>query len=161
MKNYILSKCFRFYLCFSATSSVVLTNLGEAFYMLSSSELQRVALSARNCLQIKCRVPIPNNLKECEVSQSLQIAQMQIDVPSTPEHSVVSSSVVVEDYSYEKNNPQNEINNSTIVSVEPETSFGDMTLDSIKDHMYNKSFNFKTKVFFKHSPFAFIQGNAR
>ena len=119
--------------------------------MLSSSELQRVALSARNCLQIKCRVPIPNNLKECEVSQSLHIAQMQIDVSSTPEHSVVSSSVVVEDCSYEKNNPQNEINNSTIVSVEPETSFGDMTLDSIKDHMYKRSFYFKTKVCFKHS----------
>jgi len=47
----------------------------------------------------------------------------------------------VEDRSYEKNNPQSEINNSTIVSVEPETSFGDMTLDSIKDHLYHRKFS--------------------
>lgn len=118
----------------------MLTNLGEAFYMVSSSELQRVALSARNCLQIKCRVPIPNKLKECEVSPLCQIVPMKTDISSIPEQSIVCSSVV-EDSSYEKNNPQSEINNLTIVSVEPETSFGDMTLDSIKDHLYHRKFS--------------------
>jgi len=35
----------------------------------------------------------------------------------------------------EKSNGSSEGINSTIVSVEPETSFGDMTMDSIKDHL--------------------------
>ena len=40
-----------------------------------------------------------------------------------------------EDRENDKNICNNEINNSTIVSVEPETSFGDMTVDSVKDHI--------------------------
>ena len=100
--------------------------------MLSSSELQRVALSARNCLQIQCRIPLLNKSKS-EILPSLKIAE--IDVTNSIRFGEDHSLTAVEERDCEKNNLQNEINNSTIVSVEPETSFGDMTLDSIKDHL--------------------------
>nr|CAG4649071.1 EOG090X00I4 [Scapholeberis mucronata] len=126
-----------------ATSTVVLTHQGEAFYMLSSSELQRVALSARNCLQIKCQVaglkkaldssaPVDQEIKIAgsdDSKNSLTIANQLSDL------SIISNAVIVHEDRENEKNISSEINNSTIVSVEPETSFGDMTVDSVKDHI--------------------------
>nr|CAH0108278.1 unnamed protein product [Daphnia galeata] len=128
-----------------ATSTVVLTHQGEAFYMLSSSELQRVALSARNSLQLKCKViGMKNNLPSTEssaqaatkISASIE-EKLEVGVGTElSDVSVVSNmSNPNEDRENDKNICNNEINNSTIVSVEPETSFGDMTVDSVKDHI--------------------------
>nr|CAG4641438.1 EOG090X00I4 [Eurycercus lamellatus] len=135
-----------------ATSTVVLTHQGEALYMLSSSEIQRVALSARDGLQIRCRIPevsksalpvtthsdvsseptidsgIDAGLSSSEKADVAQVADIISTIPataSTPRDGELDKS----------HGSSNEINNSTIVSVEPETSFGDMTVDSIKDHL--------------------------
>ena len=125
----------------SATSTVVLTHQGEAFYMLSSSELQRVALSARNCLQLKCQVAgvkANGNSVESTVKSSAT-KEDKLEIIARTELSDVSmvsnTSNSNEDRENDKNNGTNETNNSTIVSVEPETSFGDMTVDSVKDHI--------------------------
>ncbi|XP_046447749.1 lethal(2) giant larvae protein homolog 1-like isoform X2 [Daphnia pulex] len=128
-----------------ATSTVVLTNQGEAFYMLSSSELQRVALSARNSLQLKCKVNGMKNTQAPVESSSQAVIKICTSKEEKPEVvmetefsdvSVISNtSNPNEDRENDKNICNNEINNSTIVSVEPETSFGDMTVDSVKDHI--------------------------
>lgn len=109
--------------------------------MLSSSELQRVALSARNCLQLKCQVAgvMKTGLPLKSVSQLTAAANKEENKETVVENEssdviVLNSINVHEDRDNEKNSSSNEVNNSTIVSVEPETSFGDMTLDSVKDH---------------------------
>ncbi len=125
----------------SATSTVVLTHQGEAFYMLSSSELQRVALSARNCLQLKCQVTgLKTNVSSTEpvvkISATKEEKHEIIARTELSDVSMVSNtSNSNEDRENDKNIGNNETNNSTIVSVEPETSFGDMTVDSVKDHI--------------------------
>ncbi len=134
-----------FRIIYSATSTVVLTNQGEAFYMLSSSELQRVALSARNSLQLKCKVIGMKNTQALVESSSQAVTKICASKEEKPEVvietefsdvSVISNtSNPNEDRENDKNICNNEINNSTIVSVEPETSFGDMTVDSVKDHI--------------------------
>nr|CAG4643000.1 EOG090X00I4 [Ilyocryptus agilis] len=125
-----------------ATSTVVLTQHGEALYMISSSEIQRVALSARTCLQIKCKVPlVSKSVEHAEVSSPPATAADKEEAQSEakqPEAEVVAapSAAAREERELDKSNGSNtEINNSTIVSVEPETSFGDITMDSIKDHL--------------------------
>lgn len=112
--------------------------------MLSSSELQRVALSARNCLQLKCQV---TGLKKNALSESVNQAvtkdkengEGKLEIMVGTELSDVSlvsvTSNVLEERENDKNTCSNEINNSTIVSVEPETSFGDMTVDSVREHI--------------------------
>lgn len=127
-----------------ATSTVVLTHQGEAFYMLSSSELQRVALSARNSLQLKCQViGMTTNTDSTESSShsvnrnsASREEKLEVIGSELSDISVVSNtSNPNEDRENDKNNSNSETNNSTIVSVEPETSFGDMTVDSVKDHI--------------------------
>jgi hypothetical protein len=113
--------------------------------MLSSSELQRVALSARNSLQLKCKVNGMKNTQAPVESSSQAVIKICTSKEEKPEVvmetefsdvSVISNtSNPNEDRENDKNICNNEINNSTIVSVEPETSFGDMTVDSVKDHI--------------------------
>jgi hypothetical protein len=113
--------------------------------MLSSSELQRVALSARNSLQLKCKVIGMKHTLASAESSAQAVANIsasneeKLEVVVENELSDVSvvsnTSNVIEDRENDKNICNNEINNSTIVSVEPETSFGDMTVDSVKDHI--------------------------
>ena len=128
--------------------------------MLSSSEIQRVALSARNSLQIKCSIPALH--KSGATSQTPPRPTVSNDsvgggggsASSSPEKGQASGQlgdgtngspslppkgVASRDESKLMNkshgSSSSEINNSTIISVEPETSFGDMTMDSIKDHL--------------------------
>lgn len=104
--------------------------------MLSSSELQRIALSARNCLQVKCKV---SEIKSCTSAKVLELSEEQSEALEKPE--VANASDVsfavnsVNNREDRENICNSEINNSTIVSVEPETSFGDLTMDSVKDHI--------------------------
>jgi len=139
---------------FSATSTVVITLQGEALYMMSSSELQRVALSARHGLQIKCRIreissqpsvptPVPEVSpqappsvdKEEEACPSEGDKEGALDSLNVVAASPTPSSGNRDEREVKRTESNNEINNSTIISVEPETSFGDLTLDSVKDHL--------------------------
>lgn len=112
----------------SAISTAVITRQGEVLYMQSSSELQRVALSARHCLQIKCTIPALCRVKaDADVQQEDGNPVSELGV-AAEEQAIAPSTDI------EKVNGASEIN-TTIVSCEPETSFGDMTMDSIKDHL--------------------------
>ncbi len=122
--------------------------------MMSSSELQRVALSARHGLQIKCRIreissqpsvptPVPEVSpqappsvdKEEEACPSEGDKEGALDSLNVVAASPTPSSGNRDEREVKRTESNNEINNSTIISVEPETSFGDLTLDSVKDHL--------------------------
>lgn len=112
--------------------------------MLSSSELQRVALSARNSLQLKCQlIGVAPNTDAAQASSHSVIKnsasrgeKFEVIGLELSDISVVSNtSNPNEDRENDKNISNSETNNSTIVSVEPETSFGDMTVDSVRDHV--------------------------
>lgn len=162
-----------FFSC-SGISTVVLSRHGEALYMQSSSELQRIALSARHCLQIKCSLaglsqatPVeptdaaattdavepptaggeePAAAEETTAAAAPAAVAAAVAAVAAPE-SETSAAPTAGDYAKtngQHSNSNSEIN-TTIVSVEPETSFGDMTLDSIKDHLQTYApFRFRT-----------------
>lgn len=92
--------------------------------MLSSSEIQRITLSASKYLRIKCQVNVAS-ASDKEAAKSLDKASSDVAQSSEQETPV---SVQIE-------------TNTTILSVDPETSFGDMTVDSIREHItYDKAF---------------------
>lgn len=119
----------RFFFC-SAISTALLTPEGEAFYMLSSSEIQRVTLSASKYLHIKCQVNLASAKDKDENPVDSAKTQSPNKTPSVADVGQSNLSVV----RGSSENVQAEAN-STILSVEPETSFGDMTVDSIRDHI--------------------------
>lgn len=94
--------------------------------MLSSSEIQRVTLSASKYLRIKCQLSLATvRGKEDAKNESLEKTLSTVDVTQS-------------NLSAEQEAPDNiqvEAANTTILSCEPETSFGDMTMDSIRDHI--------------------------
>nr|CAG4647644.1 EOG090X00I4 [Moina brachiata] len=113
-----------------AISTALLTSEGEAFYMLSSSEIQRVTLSASKYLHIKCQVNLASVKDKDENPVESAKTQSPNKTPSVADVGQSNLSVV----RGSSENVQAEAN-STILSVEPETSFGDMTVDSIRDHI--------------------------
>nr|CAG4646018.1 EOG090X00I4 [Macrothrix elegans] len=124
-----------------ATSTAVFTRQGEAFYMLSSSEIQRISLSARYCPKISCHV---TTLKaaSANLAQELTSASVQKSSKARDSGTLIcletKSATVIEEQQIGKDRSRiQEAGNSTVVSVEPETSFGDLTLDSVKDHSAN------------------------
>jgi len=47
------------YLIYSGISSLAFTRYGEALYLHSSSELQRISVSATNITQVDCSLDLP------------------------------------------------------------------------------------------------------
>ena len=123
----------------SATSTVVLTQQGEALYMQSSSEIQRVALSASHCLQIKCHVPLLRKKTPADAANNQSAANGDgKGLERVPENGGTNHGTNLMNNGgceVEKSNGSSEGINSTIVSEGPDASFGDMTMDSIKDHL--------------------------
>lgn len=122
-----------------ATSTVVLTQQGEAMYMQSSSEIQRVALSASHCLQIKCHVPLLRKKTPADAANNQSATNGDgKGLERVPENGGTNHGTNLMNNGgceVEKSNGSSEGINSTIVSEGPDASFGDMTMDSIKDHL--------------------------
>jgi len=108
--------------------------------MQSSSEIQRVALSACHCLQIKCHIPLLSKETQADAVNHQSGVNEDKDknlerIPENGGSNQGNNLITNGGCELEKSNGSSEGINSTIVSVEPETSFGDMTMDSIKDHL--------------------------
>lgn len=52
-------KLFTYYLIYSGISSLAFTRYGEALYLHSSSELQRISVSATSVTQVDCSLNLP------------------------------------------------------------------------------------------------------
>ena len=70
-----------FYFC-SGISSLCFTSHGEALYLHSSSELQRVSLSAQYITQAHCQLELPPGVRpKKEEEETEEAAQVRILIP--------------------------------------------------------------------------------
>ncbi|XP_050298869.1 lethal(2) giant larvae protein homolog 1 [Anthonomus grandis grandis] len=113
-------------------SSLVFTKTGEALYLHSSSELQRISLSATAVTQARCYLPLAatpddvasetgsnNHINTEEATESPPVANGTVETPGGLEK--------VDEV------PENGIETPHNVTVS--SSVGDITIDSVKDHL--------------------------
>ena len=124
-------------------SSVVFTKNGQGFYLHSPCEFQRFTLSARNILEVKCKIDLPEGSRppppetespktEETVTKTEEPVRQEkaIDVAVLPEadaeKTTEAEKMDTSDTKIEENSIQNESKGDL-----------DITVDSVKDHLAN------------------------
>ncbi|XP_054281586.1 lethal(2) giant larvae protein homolog 1-like isoform X1 [Macrosteles quadrilineatus] len=129
-------------------SSLVFTRYGEAVYLHSSSEMQRLSVSATRHTAPHCGLELPPHAR---ATQRLDQGDSSSDSESSSDSSSSSSSSSDSDAEEEKE--EKETGQGQVVEIKenglPETegtfnhldlsSVGDITIDSVKDHMVNST----------------------
>lgn len=129
----------------SGISSLCFTNHGEALYMMSSSELQRISLSATKIVALEGTVDL-EELNEQDETVADNDDENSATADLCTEHSTkplslpveISANVSVNGKPSSAENltngvdlsPNNNAGNETITS-----SIGDITVDSVRDHL--------------------------
>ncbi|XP_076275605.1 LLGL domain-containing protein l(2)gl isoform X3 [Rhynchophorus ferrugineus] len=111
-------------------SSLVFTKQAEALYLHSSSELQRISLSATAITQARCYLPLPT--KEDGVSES---GSNEINTEEATEPPLVNGAMQKSNSTLEKVDEVQENGSDTPHNVTVSSSVGDITIDSVKDHI--------------------------
>ena len=136
-----------------AVSTLVFTPKGEAFYMASSSELQRVSVAASHCTRAKGTVQVekpPQEKQEEEERKEVPAATSRslpplppvvvtpaADSPPPPAPQPASGSAATGQKAATASPQQRDAHNDTTTS---EIS-ADITLDSVRDHTVNQQIN--------------------
>ena len=129
-----------------AVSTLVFTPKGEAFYMASSSELQRVSLAAAHCTRAKGTVQVEKPPQEKEEEEEKREAPATSRSPPPPPPVVVPPAADSPPPpqpaqpaapAATTTPPQRDAHNDTTTS---EIS-ADITLDSVRDHTVNQQIN--------------------
>lgn len=116
-------------------SSLVFTKDAQALYLHSSSELQRISLSATKITMARCYLPLPVGAREDTVSETASDNEHEGQENSTEAPLVngnaESKEGSVGDKSEDvRSNGEENQHNMTVSS-----SVGDITIDSVKDHL--------------------------
>uniref|UniRef100_A0A8D8ZVM3 Protein lethal(2) giant larvae n=1 Tax=Cacopsylla melanoneura TaxID=428564 RepID=A0A8D8ZVM3_9HEMI len=131
-------------------SSLCLSRHGEALYLHSSSEFQRVTVSASRVTLARCRLEVErgNEVNGRDEDEATLAGEQTAEASSADNklNSVVSSSVSRSVSTVVKQNgvssstgEHDESGNTTIQSSMSHDSIGDITIDSVRDHMVNSS----------------------
>ncbi|XP_068084416.1 lethal(2) giant larvae protein homolog 1 [Anabrus simplex] len=135
-------------------SSLTFTRNGEAFYLHSPSELQRITLSAASVIQPRCRIELPEGARqnpsekvdeEAEDDEEGKIEGRESAAPSPSAQELQSAPPTVNgdaDHATEESEPQVEEPEEPKENGTDEDrhdisalSVGDITIDSVKDHL--------------------------
>ncbi|XP_036149807.1 lethal(2) giant larvae protein homolog 1 isoform X1 [Monomorium pharaonis] len=138
-------------------SSLIFTKAGEALYLHSSSELQRISLSTAKMTKAHCALNLPpharsftENTNEVAQEQGVVEGEPQIEgetqgsQPPTAANRVITENGVVGTTGEEESPKEPSLRPATSsVDVNGEddrqdlSSIGDITIDSVKDHLLN------------------------
>ncbi|CAL7936358.1 unnamed protein product [Xylocopa violacea] len=139
-------------------SSLTFTKAGEALYLHSSSELQRISLSASKVTKANCALNLPPNARsypeaDTEVTQEQGVVEGTAETecetttgsqPATVQRMITENGVVgsTSDEESPKESPLQPAASTTDVNGEDDrqdlSSNGDITIDSVKDHLLDK-----------------------
>lgn len=128
---------------YSGISSLAFTRYGEALYLHSSSELQRISVSANSITQVDCSLNLPtrdrppksrsitpiNGYTDDEQDDFPKLNGMYSNVFCYKYILNISGVVGLTNGIQENGDSSSQLNNSNDLSV------GDITIDSIKDHL--------------------------
>lgn len=119
---------------FSGISSLCFTNFGEAFYMMSSSELQRVSLSATK--SIRAEGVIEADALNDSAANEDDIDDDDEDDDRKSDTKSISTIGMKEEHAKMIENLTNGVDTSpSKANVTTTSSIGDITLDSVRDHL--------------------------
>ncbi|XP_063241015.1 lethal(2) giant larvae protein homolog 1 isoform X2 [Bacillus rossius redtenbacheri] len=133
-------------------SSLTFTASGEAFYLHSSSELQRISLSAARVTQPRCRLELPEGARDTEEEEAAAAADdegriegREESAPSPTARQQQSAppapAVVVNGDAGSRDGSESKGDGALENSIDEERSdlsalsVGDITIDSVKDHL--------------------------
>lgn len=123
---------FEFYIS-SGISSLCFTNYGEALYMMSSSELQRISLSATKSVRAEGVIEV-DSLNETTTEEDYED-----DDEDDRKSDTKSLSSVIDTSKEHGRNAENLTNGIDISPSKANTtitsSIGDITVDSVRDHL--------------------------
>ncbi|XP_018378130.1 PREDICTED: lethal(2) giant larvae protein homolog 1 isoform X4 [Trachymyrmex cornetzi] len=138
-------------------SSLIFTKAGEALYLHSSSELQRISLSTAKMTKAHCALKLPPHARSFAVNTN-EVAQEQGVVEGAPEtegetqesqlptaaNRIITENGVVSATGEEESPKEPSLRPATSsIDVNGEddrqdlSSIGDITIDSVKDHLLN------------------------
>ncbi|XP_018338208.1 PREDICTED: lethal(2) giant larvae protein homolog 1 isoform X2 [Trachymyrmex septentrionalis] len=138
-------------------SSLIFTKAGEALYLHSSSELQRISLSTAKMTKAHCALNLPPHARSFAVNTN-EVAQEQGVVEGAPEtegetqesqpptaaNRIITENGVVSATGEEESPKEPSLRPATSsIDVNGEddrqdlSSIGDITIDSVKDHLLN------------------------
>ncbi|XP_017887722.1 lethal(2) giant larvae protein homolog 1 isoform X3 [Ceratina calcarata] len=140
-------------------SSLTFTKAGEALYLHSSSELQRISLSASKVTKANCALNLPPNARSFpetnnEETQEQGVVEGTAETegettqgtePNTVQRMITENGVVGSTSGEEspKESPLQPAASTNDVNGEDDrqdlSSIGDITIDSVKDHLLNSS----------------------
>lgn len=82
---FILKFMLYFYFCiFSGISSIVFTKTGQGFYLHSPCEFQRFTLSARDMLEVKCKIDLPEGSRPLPIKEDDTIKEEATEKTEPP-----------------------------------------------------------------------------
>ncbi|KAJ8910731.1 hypothetical protein NQ315_016129 [Exocentrus adspersus] len=116
-------------------SSLVFTKDAQALYLHSSSELQRISLSATSITMARCYLSLPVGAREDTVSETgsdneREVAENPTDAPLVNGTAESKEGSVADKSEDVRSNGEENLHNVTVSS-----SVGDITIDSVKDHL--------------------------
>lgn len=141
-------------------SSLTFTRSGQALYLHSSSELQRVTLSATSITQPRCRVELPEGARESpgdgdtdeeeeeaeDEDEERKIEGREVSAPSpTAQEQQDAAPIVNGGTDVEEADSEPRENGTTGGTGDEERhdmsalSVGDITIDSVKDHLFSNT----------------------
>ncbi|XP_012153165.1 LLGL domain-containing protein l(2)gl isoform X2 [Megachile rotundata] len=140
-------------------SSLTFTKAGEALYLHSSSELQRISLSTSKVTKANCALNLPPNARSYPEADSEETQEQGIvegaaetegetaqgSQPTTVQRTIVENGVVgstdgeesPKEPSLQPAASTNDVNGED--DRQDLSSIGDITIDSVKDHLLNSS----------------------
>ncbi|KFM68057.1 Lethal(2) giant larvae protein-like protein, partial [Stegodyphus mimosarum] len=121
-------------------SSVVFTKSGQAFYLHSPCEFQRFTLSARDILETKCKIDLPEGARPpllIESEQPKEVTENNVENAEQEKTADITESgdKANEDEKMDVSENKPEAN----VSQDESKGELDITVDSVKDHLANLS----------------------
>ncbi|XP_017757008.1 PREDICTED: lethal(2) giant larvae protein homolog 1 isoform X6 [Eufriesea mexicana] len=138
-------------------SSLTFTKAGEALYLYSSSELQRISLSASKVTKAHCALNLPPNARSFPETNNDETQEQGVvegtaetegettqgSQPATVQRMITENGVVGSTGGEEspKESPLQPATSTNDVNGEDDrqdlSSIGDITIDSVKDHLLN------------------------
>ncbi|XP_044734719.1 lethal(2) giant larvae protein homolog 1 isoform X2 [Chrysoperla carnea] len=119
-------------------SSLVFTPFGEALYLHSSSELQRITVNANHVTAARCYLKLVRDKQENGDDENETSTEAEDNVEKTEDKDKISSlrtnQQLVNGRGEGAENGDEDAHDTTISS-----SVGDITIDSVKDHLANSS----------------------
>ncbi|XP_074039294.1 LLGL domain-containing protein l(2)gl isoform X1 [Leptinotarsa decemlineata] len=117
-------------------SSLVFTKEAQALYLHSSSELQRLSLAANSITMARCYLPLQvgtrddGTSEEGTIDQSNEVLENSVETPLVNGNAESKEGSVADKSEDVRSNPDETLHNVTVSS-----SVGDITIDSVKDHL--------------------------